>query len=246
MTAFVDALLGARRPVVMEIKVYDGAGVPLLAGRDVGELVAAYEKAEAPCLSVVTGRWFGGTPALLREVAQHTALPLLHKDFLTREAQLDRSRDSGASAVLLTAEVLPASVLATMVTGALDRGLTPFVEVTTHAQLTAVPRAAECVLAVSNKNIAQRELGGADVGRSHRLLPAVRATGTRCPVSASGLDDPRDAAALVRAGYAGVLVGSGLLRGDPDTWTSAFDTALRPAGVTERSHEKDLSREAVT
>jgi len=239
-SAFVDSLLGARRPVVMEIKVHDGAGVPLLQGRDVSEVVAVYEKAGAPCLSVVTGRWFGGTATLLREVAQYTALPLLHKDFLTSEAQLDRSRDGGASAVLLTAGVLPASVLATLVQGALDRGLTPFVEVTKQAQL-AVPRAAECVVAVSNKDIAQRELGDADIGRSHRLLPAIRATGTRCPISASGLDDPRDAAALVRAGYAGVLVGSGLLRGDPDTWTSAFDTALRP-----EAQDRDLSREAVT
>ena len=80
-------------------------------------------------MSVVTGRWFGGNLQLLREVAALTDVPLLPKDFLTRESQLHRARELGASAALLTARLLPAAVLRPLMEHALRIGLTPFVEV---------------------------------------------------------------------------------------------------------------------
>ena len=69
---FIDALRSARRPLIMEVKCRDAHGTELLDGRAVGEVVRRYARAGAPCLSVVTGRWFGGTPDLLTEVARHT------------------------------------------------------------------------------------------------------------------------------------------------------------------------------
>src|SRR5688500_15191766 len=103
MSPFIDALLGARIPVIMELKQRSADGEDLFQGRSTRELVAGYEAAGAPCLSVVTGRWFGGTTDLLREVVAHTNLPVLQKDFLTNTGQLRAANDLGASAVLLTA-----------------------------------------------------------------------------------------------------------------------------------------------
>ncbi|MCG8919185.1 hypothetical protein L6E12_25730 [Actinokineospora sp. PR83] len=228
---FTEALLAAELPVVMEVKVRTGSGSPLLGDRDPAALVARYERAGAPCVSVVTGKWFGGTPQLLRTVSASTGLPLLRKDFIVRESDLDDSLAWGADAVLITASVLPAGALDGLVTGALRRGLTPFVEVTTAAEVAAVPHADECVVAVNNKDIGDRERGSADLGRSRELLAAVLATGTPCPVSASGLDDPVAAAGLVADGYAGLLVGTGVLRADVDGWVAAFRAARGPAGA---------------
>ncbi|MFH9015689.1 indole-3-glycerol-phosphate synthase [Streptomyces sp. NPDC017943] len=228
---FTDALLAAPRPVVMEVKRRDADGTDLLGARSVSELVAAYEKAGAPCVSVVTGRWFGGSEALLEEVAAATRLPLLRKDFLTSRRQLERSRELGASAVLLTVRLLPRGVLARLVDHALDLALTPFVEVADAAEAAAVPRADRCVVAVNNKDITTRERLPGDLDRSSTLLPAVRATGTRCAVSASGITDPTDAARLLDAGFQGLLVGTGLLRAPhPAHWCAALDAARdRPA-----------------
>ncbi|MFI5617173.1 indole-3-glycerol-phosphate synthase [Streptomyces sp. NPDC051567] len=232
MTAtFTEALLSARRPVIMELKRQDSAGRDLFGGRPVARIVAAYQDAGAPCLSVVTGRWFGGTPDLLREVAEATDLPLLQKDFLTRRSQLDRARESGVSAVLLTAALLPRSTLGNLVDHGLRLGLTPFVEVATEEEGRRVPRAEECVVAVNNKDIATRERGAADIGRSTALLPALLSGGTRCPVSASGIRRPEDAARLVREGFAGVLVGTGLLRADSlPRWLDDFDRCRGDGG----------------
>jgi indole-3-glycerol phosphate synthase len=221
---FVDALLGASQPVIAEIKLRDGHGHDLLTGRTVAAIVADYEAAGAPCLSVVTGRWFGGTEDLLHQVAALTDRPILQKDFLTRRSQLVRARDLGASAVLLTAGLLPASALTTLVAQALALGLVPFVEVTTEAEIAAVPHPGDCVIAVNNKDIKGRERDPGDLGRSLDLLPAVRATGTPCPVSASGIVTPADAARLLDAGYAGLLIGTALLRssGGIHAWLSAL------------------------
>jgi indole-3-glycerol phosphate synthase len=229
---FIDALLAADRPVIMEIKARDAHGSDLMRGRSVADLVAEYVAAGAPCLSVVTGRWYGGTVDMLREAARRTDLPILQKDFITRESQLARAAELGASAVLLTAQLLPGSVLPRLVEAALRHGLTPFVEVVSAAEAAAVSAASDCVVAVNNKDIRQRERDAGDLARGLALLPAVWATGTRCPVSASGIDAPGTAARLVQAGFAGLLVSTALLRtADLGGWLADFDRLRQVDGV---------------
>ncbi|MFF5448584.1 indole-3-glycerol-phosphate synthase [Streptomyces sp. NPDC012888] len=224
--SFTEALASAARPLIMEVKRQDADGNDLLGGRTVAEVVARYEEAGAPCVSVVTGHWFGGTEQLLAEVAALTDLPLLRKDFVTSRAQLARTRELGASAVLLTAKLLPAGVLARLARHALDLGLTPFVEIADEAEAAAVPPGPHCVVAVNNKDIATRERLPGDLDRSTALLPAVRRTGTRCAVSASGITDPVRAARLLDAGFQGLLIGTGLLRAPSLTdWCARLDEA---------------------
>ncbi|WNF28380.1 indole-3-glycerol-phosphate synthase [Streptomyces sp. C11-1] len=227
-SAFPDALMGADRPVIMELKPRSANGEDLFRGRSPAEIVARYEAVGAPCLSVVTGRWFGGDADLLAEVVTCTGLPVLQKDFITKEGQLRAARDLGASAVLLTAALLPRAALARLAERALALGLTPFIEVASPAEVEALPSGEGCVVAVNNRDIRNRERGDADLDRSHRLLPSVRLTGTPCPVSASGIDDARAAAGLLSAGYAGLLVGTHLLRaGHLESWCEELDQLRR-------------------
>jgi indole-3-glycerol phosphate synthase len=74
---FIDALTGARLPIIMEVKRSDGEGAELMGERTIAEIVSQYMAVGAPCISVVTGRWFGGNDAMLEEVARLTDLPLL-------------------------------------------------------------------------------------------------------------------------------------------------------------------------
>ncbi|MBV8542277.1 MAG: hypothetical protein JO364_05215 [Pseudonocardiales bacterium] len=221
---FLDALLSAPVPVIAEVKLTDGTGADLLGARPVHEVVDAYHDAGAPCMSVVTGRWFGGSSRLLREVAALTDAPLLQKDFLTRESQLRQARELGASAVLLTATLLPAAVLGHLTEHALRLGLTPFVEVRDEQEIDAVTHGPDCIVAVNNKDIRGRERDRGDLERSVALLAAVAGSGTPCPVSASGIHRPDVAAHLVDSGYAGLLVGTALLRASsPRAWFAEFD-----------------------
>ncbi|WP_407563172.1 indole-3-glycerol-phosphate synthase [Streptomyces sp. 184] len=227
---FGDALAVAELPVIMEIKRSGPDGEDLLQGRSAADLVRRYEELGAPALSVVTGSWFGGTARLLDEVVAATSLPVLVKDFFTKEKQIRQAAEAGAAAVLLTATILPDRLMPTLIDACLDHGVTPFVEITAAAELSALTRAGSCVVAVNNKDIRRRESDDPDLSRSHDLLPRVRAAGAGLPVSASGIATPEDAAALLAAGFRGLLIGTGLLRAeDLDAWFGELRALLHDA-----------------
>jgi indole-3-glycerol phosphate synthase len=219
---FTDALRGAAVPVIMELKRRGADGQDLFGARTAPELVATYERLGAPCLSVVTGSWFGGDDALLREVAAHASRPILKKDFVTREQQIVGAKALGAAAVLLTAELLPGSLTSRLAATCLRHGLTPFVEISSAAQLERLGDARGCVVAVTNKDIRRRERGDAQIQRSLSLLPAVLRSGADCAVSAGGIAAPEIGARLLGAGFDALLVGSALLAGDTESWIQAL------------------------
>ncbi|MHA7290670.1 beta/alpha barrel domain-containing protein [Arthrobacter sp. MDT3-24] len=208
MNGFIAAALAGPNPLIMEIKKNDADGTDLLNGRSVPEVVESYHLAGAPCLSVVTGRWFGGDEELLRQVRSLTDLPLLQKDFITRRDQLVKARDLGVAAVLLTAQLLPTKGLNSLAGQALELGLVPFIEVVSEAEISTIEYPGEAVIAVNNKDIKNKEKGAADLGRSKQLAQAVKTAGTPCAVSASGVDSPEAALGLLNAGFQALLVGT--------------------------------------
>jgi indole-3-glycerol phosphate synthase len=212
--AFTEALLASDLPIIMEVKRQDADGGPIMGERTIPEVVSSYLAAGAPCISVVTGKWFGGTESMLAEVRELTDLPLLRKDFITREKQIVAAKEMGASAILLTAKILPTKTFQHLIELALGHGLTPFVEIVDETELDSVIHAEDCIIAINNKDINTREREAGDIDLSRSLLDAVIETGTPCPVSASAILDPKVAAELVTAGFKGLLIGTGLLRAD--------------------------------
>jgi indole-3-glycerol phosphate synthase len=224
ISVFTEAVLAGRVPIIMEVKRNDGEGADLMGERTIPEIVDQYVAVGAPCISVVTGRWFGGNDEMLRDVAGLTELPLLKKDFITREKQIVAARDTGASAILLTAKILPAKTFQHLIELALEHGLTPFVEVVDQAELDSVIHPEDCVIAVNNKDINTREREPGDIDTSRSLLEATIQTGTPCPVSASAILDPQVAAELIDTGFKGLLIGTGLLRADSiPGWVEEFE-----------------------
>ena len=212
--AFTEALLASDLPIIMEVKRQDADGGPIMGDRTIPDVVSQYLAVGAPCISVVTGKWFGGTESMLAEVAELTDVPLLRKDFITREKQIVAAKEMGASAILLTAKILPSKTFQHLIELALGHGLTPFVEIVDEAELDSVIHAEDCIIAINNKDINTREREAGDIDLSRSLLEAVIDTGTPCPVSASAILDPKVAAELVTAGFKGLLIGTGLLRAD--------------------------------
>jgi indole-3-glycerol phosphate synthase len=227
-SAFTDALLAGRLPIITEVKRQDADGGPLMGERTIAQVVADYLAVGAPCISVVTGRWFGGDDQMLRDVAGLTDLPLLKKDFITREKQIVAAKEMGASAILLTARILPTKPFQKLIETALRHGLTPFVEIADHDELETVVHAPDCIVAVNNKDIRTQEREPGDIESSRSLLEAIVQSGTPCPVSASAITDPRVAAELVQAGFKGLLIGTGLLLADSvKGWVEEFERHRR-------------------
>ncbi len=243
---FAEALLAARLPLIMEVKRRDGNDVELMGERTIGEIVAQYVAAGAPCISVVTGRWFGGDEEMLRDVVELTDLPILKKDFITRESQIVKAKRMGASAILLTARILPKSSFQSLIETILAHELTPFVEVADVDELASVIHAEDCIVAINNKDIRNQERDGGEIEVSRSLLAATLATGTPCPVSASAITEPRVAAELIAAGFRGLLIGTGLLLSDSvQGWVDEFERH-RNATTDERTVPPNGSRTQAT
>lgn len=219
--------------LIAEIKSRTGSGEDLLRNRDVTAIVRAYEAAGAACISVVTGSWFGGSPELLREVVEAASLPVLQKDFFASRAAVARAAQLGLSAVLLTRQILSQRALLGLAEYAESLGLTPFVEVWSHAELNQLQLSENAVLAVNNKDIATRETSGEGALRGLALYDAARAL--RAPVLAncSGIDSPEEARGLSERGFDALLIGSALLRGgEPYDNARAFCSAISSATRT--------------
>lgn len=198
--------------LIAEVKARTPAAGDLLRGREVEAIVRDFELAGVSAISVVTGHWFGGGPELLERAAACTRLPLLRKDFIVSRAAVSESKSLGASSVLLTAAITPKRLLPALVDFALQQELTPFVEVSSLAELQGLSLPPMAILALNNCNVREREAIRCGVERSLNLLASARSTGAGALVSASGIDSTADAVRLLDAGFDALLVGTALLQ----------------------------------
>ena len=186
----------------------------------------AYRRAGAAAISVVTEPdFFGGDLAWLPEVKRVSGLPVLMKDFVVDEVQLDLALSLGADAVLLIVVALEDEVLARLHAAARERGLAVLVEAHDEEEVGRALAAGAEVVGLNARDL-----------RTFRVdLDRVVALGSRLPsrvvrVAESGIHTPADVERLAEAGFDAFLVGESLLRsGDP----ARALRALRGEGTTE-------------
>jgi indole-3-glycerol phosphate synthase len=212
--AVAAAEADGRVPVVAEVKPTS----PTTAGERDGDpaaLAEAMVAGGATAISVLTEPdHFGGSVEALRAVRAAVDVPVLRKDFLLRESQLDAV---AADLVLLIARFLgpepdaaghAADDLATMVAAARDRGMEPLVEVHTAAELTAAVEAGASVIGVNNRDLAALEV---DLATFERVAPDAPDDVTL--LAESGLSTAADARRMRAAGADALLIGSAVVDG---------------------------------
>lgn len=202
-------------PVLSEIKVRSPKDGDLLRGRDPERLASTMAGAGIAGLSIVTAPTdFDGDIELVRRLRRAVDVPLLRKDFTTEVADLDRTVDVGADAILLTVCLLDDDTLGTLHEAAHERGLETLVETHTEQELARV-RALGLrpdLLGINNRDIELLERDDGDVSRTERLAALV--PDGQLLLSESSIDGP-DAARRARdAGADAVLVGTWVLEAD--------------------------------
>ena len=240
---FLAALGGGGPRVIAEIKHRSpSAGTMLPGGRSsqppgspdgfdelspaIRAVARAYRRAGAAAISVVTEPdFFGGDLAWLPEVKRISGLPVLMKDFVVDEEQLDLALSLGADAVLLIVAALDEDTLARLHLAARERGLAVLVEAHDEEEVGRALAAGAEVVGLNARDL-----------RTFRVdLDRIVALGTRIPsrvvrVAESGIHAPADVERLATAGFDAFLVGESLLRsGDP----ARALRALRGEGTTE-------------
>src|SRR6185436_5530564 len=131
----------------------------------------------ASAISVLTDeKFFLGKLETLRELrfTHKSELPLLRKDFIIDEIQLDESRANGADAVLLIAAALTDDALfADLHACALSLGLTALVEVHNEGETERALNLKDVkLIGINNRNLATFEVSLETTERVRPMIPA--------------------------------------------------------------------------
>jgi indole-3-glycerol phosphate synthase len=231
MTRIASTKRSGTIPIIAEIKAFSPSQGDLLKGRDIRHIAREYARAGAACISIVTGRWYHGSPVMLEMIAQAVDLPILRKDFITSKDQLRVSRKLGASAVLLTRRLLTTRHLEQLAAYCEELELVPFIEVADEAELADLKLNPGTVLAVNNRDISVKETDDTGVSKSLALIPSMPAVKGLMWVSASGITSPQEARRLFHAGFDALLIGTALMQAENITQCiSKFASIRNPTG----------------
>jgi indole-3-glycerol phosphate synthase len=237
----MDVLDVLRRPhsadcplrILSEIKLRSPSAGTLSRALKPSERAMAYAEAGASMISIVCdGPFFDGAWEHLssaRDVldAAGRNLPLLAKEFVLDERQVQEARDCGADAVLLIARIVEPRLLRHLVHCARGEGIEPLVEIVDEAELDAALTAGARVIGVNARDLDTLAM---DSVRTARVLGAVPAD--RVAVHLSGLREPGDVAAIARGRADAALVGEALMReDDPRPRLRAMVAAATPPFV---------------
>jgi indole-3-glycerol phosphate synthase len=201
---------GAPLRLITEIKHRSPSAGPLSRALSVAERARAYERGGSSMLSVLCdATYFDGAYAHLAEARAATALPILCKEFIVDEVQLDAARAHGADLVLLIVRCLEPAQLARLLRAAAERGLGVLTEVHAPEEVPIALDAGADLIGVNVRNLDTLELDGA---RGERVLAALPERVVR--VHLSGIRDEAQVRACARSGADAALIGETLMRQD--------------------------------
>jgi indole-3-glycerol phosphate synthase len=210
--------------LITEIKRRSPSAGALSVVQSVSERAAAYERAGASMVSVLCDqRYFDGAFEHLAEAHAACALPLLCKDFVIDEVQLDAARSFGADAVLLIVRCLSSERVTALVHAARQRELEPFVEVATDEEVDIALDAGATLIGVNARDLDTLQM---DAARAARILEALPPSVVS--VHLSGLGSPEAVRSVAQGPAHAALIGEVLMReDDPESLLGKLVAAAR-------------------
>ncbi|PSQ08991.1 indole-3-glycerol phosphate synthase, partial [Halobacteriales archaeon QS_5_68_33] len=188
---------------------------------------------------------FGGSTDALARVREAVDAPVLRKDFVVREAQLDAV---AADVVLLIVRFLDepgTDDLADLVAAARDRGFQVLVETHSRGEVERALAAGADIVGVNNRDLARLAV---DLGTFERVAPEARRlarerAGSVTLIAESGIQTTDDVARMREAGADALLVGSAIMDGAVRENTRRLATAAGPenGAATDRTTDDSQS-----
>ena len=179
------------------------------ADLDPEEQAGTYQKLGASMISVLTDReFFQGSYQDLVKVKESIDLPILNKDFIIDEIQIDRAYLHGADVILLIAASLPKERLAQLYQYARKRGLEVLFEVHNETELQIAQEIGARLIGVNNRDLKTFKV---DLSVTERLAKLIDFD-QEILVSESGIKTADDVLRVKKAGARAILVGETLMR----------------------------------
>jgi indole-3-glycerol phosphate synthase len=196
--------------LITEIKRRSPSAGPLSTALSVAERAAAYERAGASMISVLCdSKFFDGDFEHLTVARRSSNLPLLCKEFVIDEVQLDCALAYGADAILLIVRCLDDANLDRLHRAALARGLLPLVEVASEAESR---RAIDIGATTIGVNARDLDTLAMDTSRAALILGNLPKHITKLHLS--GVASPTDVTQIRAGGTDAALIGEILMRQD--------------------------------
>ncbi|WP_122089422.1 indole-3-glycerol phosphate synthase [Halalkalicoccus subterraneus] len=216
--SFPEAVAAAERegrvPVIAEVKPTSPTTEGVREDEPV-ELAREMVAGGAAALSVLTEpEHFGGSPETLERVREAVDVPVLRKDFLLREDQLDVVE---SDLVLLIARFV--DDLAGLIEAARERGFQPLVEVHTREELEEALAAGAEIVGINNRDLARLEVDLATFESVAKEAPE-----DVLLVAESGISSEEDVRRMRTAGADALLIGTAIMDGDVRENTEEFTT----------------------
>jgi len=211
-----------RNPIIAEIKPVSPARGPLRPEIDPVRAATRIVNGGAIALSVLTEpNNFGGSLENLRKVRAHVHLPLLMKDIVVHEKQIEAARRSGADSVLLIEAIFskyPISSLARMIRLAHESRLEVLVEVHSEDELERAMNSEADILGLNNRDLTTLET---NLDTTIRLMAKARGRTEKVLISESGFESAEDIRKIKPSRVNGYLIGSSIMLAED------FETKVR-------------------
>jgi indole-3-glycerol phosphate synthase len=194
--------------IIAEIKKASPAAGLIRSDFDPLKIAGIYATNRVAAVSVLTDqKYFMGSLADLRRVADTVDLPLLRKDFILDEYQVYESRAGGADAILLIAEILTAGQIAALTAAAASVQLEVLLEIHGIEQLEKINFTKNRLIGINNRNLNTLQVDTDTAVKIKKLLPAEVVT-----VAESGIHEQSQVEKIKKAGIQAILVGEYLMR----------------------------------
>ncbi len=213
--AALSRSIGAPLGLITEIKFKSPSAGDLSKKLDAAERALSYARGGAAMISVLCDRhFFGGSYDDLASTraaldAENLATPLLCKEFVLDEVQLDWARARGADAVLLIVKILDRDALGRLVNAAFSRGLEPLVEAASEQELEAALATKTRLVGINARNLDTLEL---DRNACTALVEKI--PHDRIALHLSGVRNEGDVSSIARSRADAALMGEILMRAD--------------------------------
>ena len=224
--AFAKALSSGQAcapAIIAEVKKISPSLGLLNEAFSLANLVSNYSDNGATCLSILTDqKFFGGHLSDLKAARALTDLPLLRKDFIIDEYQINQSKLAGADAILLIVNCLEEAVLANFMAIANDLAMEVIIEVHDQAELSLANRLKPTMIGVNNRNLKTMKI---DLKQSLKLFSSI--SKEAIAICESGISNLHDLKQAIEAGYHHFLIGSSLVKSqDPGKLLKSFTSDI--------------------
>jgi indole-3-glycerol phosphate synthase len=201
---------GGSIKLIAEIKFRSPSAGALSTALSVSERARAYQRAGASMISVLCDTsFFDGAFEHLAEARAACELPLLCKEFVIDESQLDAAAAYGADAELLIVRCLSEERLGQLTRAARARKLEPLVEVVDDEEAKMALAAGASVIGVNARDLDTLVM---DAARAARVLAELPKAVTR--IHLSGIARPEDVQRVAQSHADAALIGEALMRED--------------------------------